>query len=342
MFAPAIPYRPGAGSLRTWAGILGLLLTLAAGAAEPEDMAGKVELVNGQVRLEDGAQVGRPIRVGEPVHAGESIVTGADGEVHLEMADGGTIAVRPNTRLRIAEYRARGDDQDRSILNLLAGGFRSITGWIGKFNPRGYQVRTPTATIGVRGTDHEPQVIPEGSSEGEPGTYDKVNAGSTYIESEGSVLEVPAQRAAFVPLAGPGLRPLPRLLERVPPLFRPTLNEHLLERRHEAIQHLLEQRRFERRQFLERRISGQPPAGPRLHPGERLGDRPLARPAPAERRALLEQRRGEALERRPLPSRPEMRPELRPQQQAREHRLPAARTGQPGPRPPAGRPAGRD
>jgi hypothetical protein len=323
-----------------------LSVTGLAPAAEPEDPAGKVELVSGQVRVEDAAQAGRPVRVGEPVRAGESIVTGTDGEVHLEMADGGTIAVRPNTRLRIAEYRARGDDQDRSILNLLAGGFRSITGWIGKFNPRGYQIRTPTATIGVRGTDHEPLVIPEGSSEGEPGTYDKVNAGGTTIEAEGSVIEVPEQRVAFVPLAGPGLRPLPRLLERVPPFFRPSLNEHLLERRHEAIQHLLEQRRFERRQFLERRFSGQPAAGSRLRPGERLADRPLARPALAERRALLEQRRGETLERRPLPSRPElrpeMRPELRPQQQAREHRVPAVRAGQPGPRPPGGRPGGRD
>jgi plasmid stabilization system protein ParE len=264
-------------------------LTLAARAAET---AGKVELVSGQVRVMDAAQAERPVKAGDSVREGESIVTGADGEIHLEMADGGTIAVRPNTRLRIAEYRARGDDQDKGVFSLLAGGFRSITGWIGKFNPRSYQVRTPTATIGIRGTDHEPMVIPEGSGEGEAGTYDKVNAGATYIESEGTVVEVPEQRAAFAPLIGPGPRPVPRLLERIPPFFRPGLNEQLLERRHEAIQHLLERRRFERRQFLER------------HPLAGFGDGPVGRPSFAERRAqALQQRLAEKAERRQLPPR---------------------------------------
>lgn len=269
-------------------------LALAARAAET---AGKVELVSGQVSVMDPAQAERPVKVGDSVREGESIVTGADGEIHLEMADGGTIAVRPNTRLRIAEYRARGDDQDKGVFSLLAGGFRSITGWIGKFNPRSYQVRTPTATIGIRGTDHEPMVIAEGSSEGEAGTYDKVYAGATYIESEGTVVEVPEQRAAFAPLAGPGPRPLPRLLERVPLFFRPGLNEHLLERRHEAIQHLLERRRLERRQFFER------------HPLAGSWEDPLGRPSFAERRAqAFQQRLAEKAERRHLPPRAGKRP----------------------------------
>lgn len=300
-------------------------LALEARAAE---MAGKVELVSGRVSVVDPAQAERPVKVGDGVREGESIVTGADGEIHLEMADGGTIAVRPNTRLRIAEYRARGDDQDKGVFSLLAGGFRSITGWIGKFNPRSYQVRTPTATIGIRGTDHEPLVIPEGSSEGEAGTYDMVNAGATYIEAEGTVLEVPEQRVAFAPVAGAGPRPMPRLLERIPPFFRPGLNERLLERRHEAIQHLLERRRFERRQFLER------------HPLAGAGDGPLGRPSFAERRAqAMQQRRAEIAERRHSPP----GAGNRPLPQRIENRAPAARAGQPPHRPPpGGRPAGRN
>jgi hypothetical protein len=39
-------------------------------------------------------------------------------------------------------------------MNLIEGGFRTITGAIAKQNPGDYQVNTPVATIGVRGTDY--------------------------------------------------------------------------------------------------------------------------------------------------------------------------------------------
>ena len=114
------------------------------------------------------------------------------------MDDRGFITVRPNTRMSIVNFRAQGDDNDRSILSLLQGSFRSITGWIGKFRPGAYQIRTPTATIGVRGTDHEPLVIPLVASEGEPGTYDNVNAGGSYIQTSHGQFEVATGKAAFL------------------------------------------------------------------------------------------------------------------------------------------------
>ena len=42
----------------------------------------------------------------------------------------------------------------RAIFSLLKGGFRSISGLIGKINHDEYQVSTPVATIGIRGTDY--------------------------------------------------------------------------------------------------------------------------------------------------------------------------------------------
>jgi hypothetical protein len=42
----------------------------------------------------------------------------------------------------------------RAFFSLLKGGFRSVSGLIGKLNPDEYRVATPVATIGIRGTDY--------------------------------------------------------------------------------------------------------------------------------------------------------------------------------------------
>lgn len=225
------------------------------GSIQPADAAGKVDLVEGDVHIYDKAMKARTVKVGDGVNESESIVTGADGELHMQMADGGYIAVRPNTKMRIAIFRAEGDENDKGVFGLLVGSFRSITGWIGKHSPRNYQVNTPTATIGVRGTDHEPLVIPEGSKEGEAGTYDKVNAGGSFIQTPHGRVEVAEHRAAFAAHAG---TVAPRLLVSVPNFFRPTRNEQVLEHRHEAIQRTLDKRRNERRQSVAHRPGNRP------------------------------------------------------------------------------------
>src|SRR5206468_10865338 len=131
------------------------------------------------------------------IFEGESIATGANGEVHLRMEDGGFIAVRPGTRMRIARFRAQGDESDVMTIGLLEGTLRSITGWIAKYGRDNYQVRTPTVTIGVRGTDHEPSHIPAGSPLGDPGTTDKVNHGRTYLRTAQGRADVAPGRAGL-------------------------------------------------------------------------------------------------------------------------------------------------
>ncbi len=220
-------------------------------AATP-NLAGKVELVEGDVSIYDKSKKPRRVAVGDSVFEGEGIVTGKDGELHLNMEDGGFIAVRPGTKMSIVAYQARGDEGDKGLFSLLEGTFRSVTGWIGKFNPRSYQVRTPTATIGVRGTDHEPLVIPESSKDGEPGTYDKVNAGGTTIQTRHGSIDVKPNQAGFAPWRG---RPVPRLLPQVPVFFKATRHEAAIAARHEAVHKVIDQRRDERRKVLQEKKS---------------------------------------------------------------------------------------
>ena len=211
-------------------------------------MAGKVDLVEGDVRFLDTNRRMRRPKVGDSIAEGENIVTGSTGEVHVLMEDGGYIGVRPATRMRIVKFQANGDATDRSVMRLLEGSFRSVTGWIAKLGPNTAVIRTPTATIGIRGTEHEPLVIPEGSKLGEPGTYDRVHIGETQIRTAQGTVNVRPNQAGFAPHRG---AERPRVLDRVPGFFRPTRNEGRFDGLHERIHKQLDERREQRHQFTE-------------------------------------------------------------------------------------------
>jgi hypothetical protein len=205
--------------------------------------AGRVEESQGDARIYDSAKTMRLARIGEVVYEGDSIVTGVDGEVHLAMEDEGQIAVRPNTRMRIAKYKAEGGSSDTSLIALVQGALRSVTGWIGKYNPKGYAIRTPTATIGVRGTDHETMVIEQGSHEGEAGTYDKVNHGATLLSTQHGKTEVRPNQAGFVSLSG---KAKPRVLPSVPTFFRPARLDNRFQNLHDKVRQQVDTKRSQR------------------------------------------------------------------------------------------------
>lgn len=234
----------------TAAALLAATLSLPALASD----FGEVELVSGQVTLQtqDG-QIHVP-RLGDVVPDGAELVTGSSGELHVATADGGYLALRPNTRLRIAEFRADGDDLDTEVLSLLRGSLRSITGWIGRHNPERYRITTPTATIGVRGTDHEPSYLAEGddavTAATPAGTYDKVNEGASFIENEIGRVDVQVSQSGFAPRG----RAKPQRLKAIPKFFRATANEHRILVRREQLRKAIEQRRTDRRDALKERL----------------------------------------------------------------------------------------
>jgi len=267
-------------------------LALAQGAGEqaPERVvAGTVSLVDGDVRFLDANQQARRPNARDPIYEGDSIVTGSGGEVHLDMQDGGYIGVRPGTRMRIVNFKAEGAADDSFLISLLEGSFRAVTGWITHSGNRRAEVQTPTATIGVRGTDYEPLVIPEGSKAGEPGTYDRVNIGETEMRTkEGSIIVRPNQ-AGFVPHRGAAR---PRVLERIPALFKPTRNEKRFEGLHQRIHQHLEERRLQRvKQIEQRRLQrGKPGAQQK----SALDPRPEQRRQQQREEALRQKRLQEA------------------------------------------------
>lgn len=174
--------------------------------------------------------VTRKLMPGDAVYVGERIQAQDDSEAVLQTNDNGYIALRPASAFSVKEFAANQQSTDRIFLHQFQGGLRLLTGWIGKLNPRGYRVFTPTAIIGIRGTDHEPYVVTDelAVALSQPaGTYDKVNTGGTVLAVSGGAVDVNPGKVGFARLAKPVKSRalitllLPTILERVPNFYVP-------------------------------------------------------------------------------------------------------------------------
>jgi hypothetical protein len=176
--------------------LLSFLMFQSACAAE---LFGTVEAVSGDVSVTDVTGANQRVTSGLKIYAGQSVQTASDGEVHIVSEDSGLIALRPNSSFRIDRYQSKGEPTDEVVFSLFKGALRSITGWIAKRNTASYRLNTPTATIGVRGTDHETTVIEAAAENDLPGTFDTVNEGVTVLKTARGEIEVHPGEHAFAP-----------------------------------------------------------------------------------------------------------------------------------------------
>ena len=171
--------------------------------------AGTIDLVEGSATIINASGTRRAAAPGGTLVAGETIETGASAELHATLIDGAYLALRPNTSLKIATYRGNGDANDGSVMELARGALRTVTGWIGRAKPQNYRISTPTATVGIRGTDHEVAHIETGA---DAGTHNRVYDGRTTLNSGGRAINVERGRAALAA----GRDVAPRIHARTP------------------------------------------------------------------------------------------------------------------------------
>ena len=206
------------------------------GAANSEDSLhtgnrfGVIGRIKGEVIVEsDGSGHARPLHEGSPVYVGDHIRSAVNSEAVINTEDAGRVAVRPNTQFFADHFAAEGKKTDNMTLRLVTGSMRVITGWIGHVNRAEDRIITPTTTIGIRGTDHEPYVLPAelaASTKYLAGTYDKVNRGETTLGEGDQLLEINAGRVGFAPSStfeAKGLMTIlmPVLLDKVPDFYVP-------------------------------------------------------------------------------------------------------------------------
>lgn len=109
-----------------------------------------VQSVSGNVRAN-----GIPVTQNQRLNPGTAMTTGPSSQVVMRFDDGQQVVLNQNTEFRIVDFRYNSPNpkDDRSVLDLIKGALRIVTGAVASRNRASFQLRTPQATIGVRGTD---------------------------------------------------------------------------------------------------------------------------------------------------------------------------------------------
>lgn len=210
-----------------------MLLFAVSNPAQAAD-AGSVTFATGSVTAERAPAA--TLTKGDLVMTEDNVITGAASRAQLLMIDGAKVAIRPNSRLVIEEYvydsarAASGatavttSDDNSSVMRLVKGGFRTITGAIGKEDPSDYEVRTAVGVLGIRGTDYSAQLCrgdcdwAPGATPGSPipdGLYLGVTEGTIVFSNEVMTLELTAGEYAYIPFD----TRQPTRLDTTPPVF---------------------------------------------------------------------------------------------------------------------------
>lgn len=109
---------------------------------------------HGEVRVLSGTAAARPLASGANVAAGDVVLTGAQSSATLRFADGSRVLVRPQSRLRIERTSRLGASASYDTqLRLDGGGADTLVPKAGTAGTRRFEMRTPVASLGVRGTE---------------------------------------------------------------------------------------------------------------------------------------------------------------------------------------------
>lgn len=107
-------------------------------------------IVKGDVKIDtDGKKT--PAKVTGKIFKGSTVETGPGGRAKIAMSDKSIVHISPESKVKIAEYSA--DPAKKNVkLELSHGKIRNEVE--GNYNDKNkYEVKTPTAVAGVRGTD---------------------------------------------------------------------------------------------------------------------------------------------------------------------------------------------
>ncbi|MCF8052552.1 MAG: FecR domain-containing protein [Desulfobacterales bacterium] len=123
-------------------------------AAEP---VGSVTFVKGKADITRPGQDAEPLVKGDDIYVGDIVRTKTNAKVEITFIDESIVRVAQKSRLQITEYMFEQEER-RSTLSLFRGKIQSLVKKVAGFSfgqarKNRFEIRTPTAVCGVRGTD---------------------------------------------------------------------------------------------------------------------------------------------------------------------------------------------
>lgn len=118
-------------------------------AAEP---IGLIKTLSGSATVTRGTTV-EPLAAGNDVYRDDVVSTGPDGSLGITFRDDTTMSMGPKGRMALDEFAFDPAREDVKLgVRLLKGTFAVVSGQTAKLAPEKVAVKTPTMTIGIRGT----------------------------------------------------------------------------------------------------------------------------------------------------------------------------------------------
>ncbi|WP_396587672.1 FecR domain-containing protein [Bermanella sp. R86510] len=163
---------------------ISLLLVLSS-VINAAEIAGKVIIAKGQVVASIEGET-RTLRRRSDIFSGDVIQTGPNSSVQVRFIDKALMTIKANSQMNIERYLQSSADgeSEQVLMELVKGGFRTITGSIGQSNKEAYQVNTPAASIGIRGTNYEVQ------QEADDSFVMGVYSGGIQVENEAGSIQL--------------------------------------------------------------------------------------------------------------------------------------------------------
>ncbi len=152
-----------------------------------ESIVARVVDIKGEVyakKMADKDAKNRPLSVGKPLYNSDILYSEKESYALVVFPDGQKVTLSADSEMEIKKYIYNiKDKKDQVLLRLAAGGMRMLTGSIGKNDHDAFALKTPVATIGIRGS--------AGDAESN-GTLTTTEGELTSTDGQGNVTPVPA------------------------------------------------------------------------------------------------------------------------------------------------------
>ncbi|WP_215410337.1 FecR family protein [Janthinobacterium sp. JC611] len=170
-------------------------------------VAGTVMQLSGPLMAKKADGKVKILAIKSEVEQGDTLLTEKETYALIKLIDNSEITLKPNSSVVIEQfsYVAEQPDGDRAIFSLLKGGLRSVTGLLGKRNKERFEMKTPAATIGIRGTTFVATYavpsapLPSAGPGLPPGLYVQVLDGLIHVTNPAGTQNFAAGQFGFTP-----------------------------------------------------------------------------------------------------------------------------------------------
>ncbi|MDH3354908.1 MAG: FecR family protein, partial [Chromatiales bacterium] len=190
--------------------LLSSWLSIANASSKP---IGKIILAVGEVIATAPTGEARKLKRRSKIYSGDTLTTKSGAQCQIRFSDKSLVALSGGSLFKVDEYKFdpnRGT-KEKAIYSLLKGGMRTISGAIGKKNRADYQLNTPVATIGIRGTAFNIGLL---SENGIQSLYGTVDSGAIVLENSQGDLKIQPGQNFQVPMNNP-----PQIILALPAAF---------------------------------------------------------------------------------------------------------------------------